>query len=337
MILTATPYRVSLFGGGTDHPGWFREQPGAVLGFAIQHYCHVAVRPLPLAAARGDLRYRIVYSRVEDQPSVAAIEHPAVRGALQYLELDTPLEITHLGDLPARSGLGSSSAFTVGLLHALHLLKEENVSREQLAEEAIAVERGLLQEAGGWQDQLLTALGGARLLRFSGGDWASDNLELSAEYVAELESSLVLVHTGTLRNAPTLAAAQLAEGNTGATVEGALCTPAFARRLMAQQAEQAAELLRSEKPLSELGPLLDTTWQLKRGLAEGVTLDHIDELYAHGLACGATGGKLLGAGGGGFLLFFVPPRRRADFLSKIGRPYALTRISRLGSHVLVNR
>lgn len=332
MILTATPYRVSLFGGGTDYPEWFEENGGAVLGMAINHYCYIAAKPLPLLY--GDVRYRVVYSRVEDRKAISEIEHPAVRGVLTHLGWDRPLELVHMGDLPARTGLGSSSAFTVGLLNALRTLSDTRRGFYLLAEEAIHVERDVIGEAVGCQDQIFAAFGGLNFIRFARDGWSVESLSdrLSEGRLRELEDSLVLVYTGHTRNAHEMAAEQLEEQrrNQGATVEGAFCTPRFALGLMEQQAHDARELLLDEgRPLAELGPMLHAAWRLKRGLSNGLTLVEIDALYEHGLRCGATGGKLLGAGGGGFVLFYAPDV--AEFEARIEVPCVRFRVAHLGT------
>ena len=357
MILTRTPLRVSLFGGGTDYPSWFTEHGGATLGMAINKYVYVGVKHMSPGQLGWDgqpIRYRVQYSHVDDCCDPNDIKHPAVRAAIQHLELDDlSLEFHIFSDLPGRSGLGGSSSCTVGILHALDLLIVTDLHREyggfrgintatdrELANYAIGLEQDVIGETVGCQDQIFAALGGVRTLEFRTDEsWEAAPLFLSHERQLELESSLLLVMTGIMRDAHEMAARQVTEQrlNQGAVVANVSCTPKFALHLMAQQAQQATALLSDEEQsLEQLGPLLHEAWMLKRGLADGVTLPEVDELYAHGLKCGATGGKLLGAGGGGFFLFFVPKKNQDTFRRRIGRPVTEIKIEHRGSHVLVN-
>lgn len=322
MILTRTPYRVSLFGGGTDYPEWFEKNEGGglVLGFAINRYCYVAVKHAPPGMGA---HLRVVYSKVEDHALFESIEHPAVRGVLQHRTDRRALEIHHLGDLPAMGGLGASSAFVVGLLHSLNLLQDEvgqaiYVERNPqlwLARQAIYVERNVIKEAVGWQDQILTALGGLRLIQFhQSSTFTAEHLRPSQIRLKELEESLVLVHTGVSRHAHLMAA----------KVIQAITESEKTRRqlvFLRQLAADAAEVLSSPSTqLSELGLMLHAAWEAKKMTHQEITMPEIDALYARGIHLGAIGGKLLGAGGGGFMLFFVPPKLMAQFQQQIGAP-----------------
>lgn len=302
MILTRTPFRISLFGGGTDYPVWFRRHGGAALAFAIDKYCYISCRYLPPFFEHHS---RIIYSRVENVTDNQSIEHPSVRACLKFLQVESGLEIHHDADLPARSGLGSSSAFTVGLLHALHALLGRMPPPGQLAQEAITIEQDWLGENVGVQDQLITAYGGLRKLEFSAdGELWAHPLPLSSARIRELESHLCLCFTGFSRWASEVAAEQIAN------------TPQRTRELseMAELVNHAiAKLCDSRVSMAELGPLLDHSWRLKRSLSHRISTPQIDELYALGMQAGALGGKILGAGGGGFMLFWVPPERQQNF------------------------
>lgn len=293
MILTKTPFRVSLFGGGTDYEPYYREHGGAVLGFAIDKYCRISLRKLP---PFFDYRHRVVYSEIELVRRAADIRHPVVREAfLQHAPYG--FELHHDGDLPARSGLGSSSSFTVGLLHALHAFKGHMSSRQQLATEATHLERDVLGENVGSQDQIWAAYGGFSQISFSrDGTFDTQPIVMTPERKALLNGRLMLFFTGLSRFGSEIAGAQIAN------------FPQKQRHLarMLGMVSEARSVLESSSGLSEIGGMLHETWQLKRDLADGVSTPDIDDAYAAALAAGAAGGKLLGAGGGGFLLLYVP-------------------------------
>jgi D-glycero-alpha-D-manno-heptose-7-phosphate kinase len=299
MIISRTPYRISLFGGGTDYPAWYLRHGGAVVGTTINKYCYISVRHLP---PFFEHRHRVVYSIVENVKELDEIQHPAVRAVLQEMHVQEGVEIHHDGDLPARSGLGSSSSFTVGLLNALRALRGRMSTARQLAEEAIRIEQEVLGEAVGSQDQIWAAYGGTSVIRFEpGGGFQVTPLIMPAHRRQDLQDSMMLFFTGLSRFATAIAAKQIAN---------------FAKRekeLMAMGAlvDEAVDIIQSEhRPIAEIGALLNESWQIKRNLADGVSTDEIDEIYAAGRAAGALGGKLLGAGGGGFFLFFVEPGKR---------------------------
>ncbi len=294
MIISRTPFRVSLFGGGTDHPAWFREHGGAVLGLAIDKYCYISVRRLP---PFFEHRSRIAYSRIEMVRDVSEIQHPAVRGVLNYLNISDGLEIHHDADLPARSGMGSSSSFTVGLLNALNALDSRMTQKRDLAAKAIFIEQEVLKEKVGCQDQIWAAYGGLNKIDFfPDGNFAVNPMILSRDRLAEFVRSIMLVFTGFSRFSSDFAENQLSNlGNRKPQL-----------RAMRAMVETAVDILADQRtPLRELGDLLHESWQLKRQLADNVSNDRIDDIYDAARAAGAVGGKLLGAGGGGFMMFFV--------------------------------
>ena len=306
MIISRTPFRLSLFGGGTDYPGWFREHGGAVFGTAIDKYCYISVRHLP---PFFEHRHRIVYSKVETVHEIAEIQHPAVRGVLADMGVEDGLEIHHDADLPARSGLGSSSSFTVGLVNALHALRGRMISQSELARTAIRIEQDVLKESVGCQDQLWAALGGLNRIDFRpDGSFEVTPVLLQPERRAELRASLMLFFTGVSRFSSEFAQGQIA--NIGRR-QSELAA-------MREMVDAALDIVRSERtPLAELGRLLHQSWQLKRRLADGVSNAGIDAIYEAGLAAGAIGGKLLGAGGGGFVAFFVDPEARQRVIDRL--------------------
>lgn len=297
MIITRTPYRISFFGGGSDYPAWYQEHGGAVLSTAIDKYCYLTCRYLP---PFFEHRYRILYSMIENVQCVDEIKHPAVRGALQTLGISRGVEIHHDGDLPARSGMGSSSAFAVGILHALHALQGRLCSKEQLAIEAIHLERDTLGEIVGTQDQIAAAFGGFNAIRFfPDGRFTVEPVYLSPVRMEEFKSHLLLFFTGLSRTASDVAA----------TVVGELKRKGPSILRLVEMVDEAMEVLSTGR-IADFGHLLDEAWQLKRSLSPRVTTSAVDDAYAAARAAGALGGKLLGAGGGGFLLVFTPPHRR---------------------------
>ena len=295
MIISRTPYRVSFFGGGTDYPAWYRHHGGAVLSATIDKYCYLTCRYLP---PFFEHKYRVVWSVIENCRSIEEIKHPAVGKILQYVGMDRGIEIHHDGDLPARSGMGSSSAFTVGFLHAMSGLLGRLTSQSQLAAEAIHVEQDLIGETVGSQDQIFASYGGFNLIEFKrDGSFHVEPLTLPRERLEELNGSLMLFYTGLRRTASEVAASYVAD--IGAR------TKQLTR--MRQMVDEGLKILSDGGSLDRFGDLLDEAWQLKRSLSGAVSNSQVDEVYAEAKRGGARGGKLLGAGGGGFLLFYVPP------------------------------
>mgnify|MGYP001582722028 CR=1 FL=1 len=335
MILTATPLRVSLFGGGSDYPEWFLAHGGAVLGMAINKYVYVGIKDMPPGQKGADgqpLKFRIQYSHVDDCQDAEQIQHPAVRAAIKYFGLqDRPLEFHIFGDLPGRSGLGGSSAFTVGLLHAIRrfLEPQRDFDPLELAQEAIPFEQFVIRETVGYQDQIFAAAGGIRFVEFNQqGNTAVHTLSISPERLAELEQSLILVYTGTMRDAHVMASRYVAKIPTNETL----------LKKTVRQAHYARSWMENSKyvPINMFGWTLHQAWEWKRSICPDTTTPEIDALYSHGLDWGATGGKLLGAGGGGFILFFVPPERRTTFETRIQAPCVSFRVSPAGSSVVIN-
>ncbi|MGH9534134.1 MAG: galactokinase [Terriglobales bacterium] len=300
MIITRTPFRISFFGGGTDYPVWYRDHGGAVLGAAIDKYCYISCRYLPPFFAHHS---RAIYSKIENVARNEDFEHPAVRACLTHLGVADGVEIHHDADLPARTGLGTSSSFTVGLLHALHALRGELRDRSELAAEAIHVEQVLLRENVGAQDQAFAAHGGFNLIRFApDGAVSVQPVVTAAERLEQLQRHFMLFFTGFTRIASEIASQQIAN------------TPKRQEELAAMQelVDAAARALSDgARPVAEFGALLDQTWQLKRRLADNISNAGLDAIYDTARRAGALGGKLLGAGGGGFMLLFVPPECQA--------------------------
>ncbi len=299
MVITSTPLRISFFGGGTDYPVWYREYGGSVLSTTIDKSCYITSRWLP---PFFEYHSRISYSKVENVNKNDVIQHPSVRACLQFLGIQEGVEIHHVADLPARTGLGTSSAFTVGLLLGLYALRNQMRDKQTLATEAIHVEQELLKEAVGAQDQVSAAYGGFNRINFhTDGSIEVNRILTSPNRLTELEQHLALYFTGFSRTASEIAQEQLK------------MTPHKRRELdaMLQLVDEAEAIVTNPKrSLDEFGRLLHESWQIKRTLTQKISNANIDEIYQAGLSAGALGGKLLGAGGGGFMLFFVPPEKR---------------------------
>ncbi|MDA0997495.1 MAG: kinase [Proteobacteria bacterium] len=306
MIISRTPFRISLFGGGTDYRAWFGNNGGAVLGFAIDKYCYISVRRLP---PFFEHKHRIVYSVVENVRAIDEIKHPAVRGVMTDQKVDVGLEVHHDGDLPARSGLGSSSSFTVGFYNALAALRGRIVSKRDLAREAIRIEHQVIQEQVGCQDQIWAAYGGLNRIDFlPNGEFDVRPAVVDAERRQDLVDHLMLVFTGLTRLAPEMAEKKVANmGNRQPQL-----------RAMQQMVDAAEEILQDgSRPIRDLGSLLHQSWLLKRELADGVTTPRVDEIYQAAMDAGAAGGKLLGAGGGGFMLFVAEPEVQSKIKERL--------------------
>lgn len=296
MIITRTPFRISFFGGGTDYPAWYQEHGGVVLSTSIDKYCYISCRHLP---PFFEHKHRIVYSRIENVQHVDEIEHPAVRAILEWSAYERGLEIHHDGDLPARSGLGSSSSFTVGLVHALSALKGTYASKEQLAKDAIHIEQNIINEHVGSQDQISAAFGGFNRIEFHRNDtFQVSPVVLSQRRVDELHDHLMLCFTGFSRLACEVAKSKIDNFKSRKTE----------LLRMKEMVDEAIAILQSSAiPIDEFGKLLHQSWLHKRSLSDKVSTPAIDQYYDVAIDAGATGGKILGAGGGGFLLLFVKP------------------------------
>jgi D-glycero-alpha-D-manno-heptose-7-phosphate kinase len=325
MIITRTPLRVSFFGGGTDYPVWYLENGGAVLSTAIDKYCYITCRRLP---PFFDYRSRISYSKVENVSNNEAIEHPSVRGCLQFLGIRDGVEIHHVADLPARTGLGTSSAFTVGLLLGLYALADRMRDKYALAQDAIHVEKEVLREAVGAQDQVIAAYGGFNRINFNvDGSFDVKPMLAHPSRIAEIQDHMALFFTGFARTASEVAQIQIKE------------TPKRKTELttMLQMVTEAENIIsNASRQVREFGSLMHESWKLKKSLTDKISNPHLDEIYEAGLSAGAFGGKLLGAGGGGFMLFFVPPDRRNALIERLRKLlYVPFSFPARGSHIVV--
>jgi D-glycero-alpha-D-manno-heptose-7-phosphate kinase len=307
MIITRTPLRISFFGGGTDYPAWFRENGGAVLATTIDKYLYLHCRYLP---PFFDFHSRIVWSQIERVQRASEIVHPAIRGVLQWMDITEGVEIHHHGDLPARTGLGSSSAFTVGLLHGLHALQGKLVSKRALAEQAIYVEQQVLRENVGVQDQIQSAFGGFnRIDIHPDGGFEIAPIVMRSDRLAALQKHLLLIYTGLSRVASEIAAEQVQN----------VTSKAAELRAMQGMVDEAQKVLSGSGPLIDFGRMLHENWLLKRTLSSKIAPGFVNEIYDAARKAGAEGGKLLGAGGGGFMLIFVEPERRSSVIQTLDK------------------
>jgi D-glycero-alpha-D-manno-heptose-7-phosphate kinase len=306
MILTKTPYRISLFGGGSDYPKWYRENGGEVISFAIDKFCYVTARILPPFFKH---RYHVSYSKIEKTKTISEIRHPAVRAALQKYCAEDSVEINHVGDLPARSGIGSSSAFAVGLIHSLFLLKGLKFSKESLAKAAIELEQHDLGENVGSQDQIACSVGGFNYIKFGGEqEWEIEKMNVSNERVEEIEQRVVLIYTGLQRISSDIQSTLFLE------IDGKA-------RLMNRTIELAREsraIFSSTSDLDIIGELLKESWMLKKQMNSRSVTRELEEFWIRSQKAGALGGKVLGAGGGGFCMFWVGREGKEKFLKEFG-------------------
>lgn len=307
MIICRTPTRISFFGGGTDYPAWYQDNGGMVLSTSINKYSYITVRYLPKFF---DYKYRIRYYRTEETQTLEEIQHPSVRECARHLGITEGIEVVHNADLPAGTGLGSSSTFTVGMLHALYALKNYMPTKRELAIEALHVEQQLIGEAVGSQDQVAAAWGGLNRIKF-GGDhiFDVDPIIIPREREIALQDNLLLCFTGFARSAPTIAQHQIKE------------TAQRVRELEEMQSltdEALRVLTDGNSSLDTFGELLGHQWNVKRSLTEHISNSDIDGIYRLGIQNGALGGKLLGAGGGGFMLFYAPKEDHKAITNSLG-------------------
>ncbi len=302
MVITKTPFRMSFFGGGTDIEEYFKDNEGAVLSTTFDKYCYVTVRHLP-----GFFTYKthLTYSEMEYVDEYDDIKHPLIRNSMKYLDMHR-IRLTYDADLPARSGLGTSSSFAVGMLNAFYALKGKYASCKKLADDAIYIERNVCNEAGGWQDQIAAAYGGMNRINFSRDGYEVLPVIISPNRKKELNDRLLLFFTGFTRYSFSV------QGKSD------ILTKNEQLREMKMLVDEAEDILTNKhRDLDDFGRLLDHTWRLKRSTGDNVSTDYIDELYDAGISSGALGGKLLGAGGGGFLLFYAQPQYHSQIKEKL--------------------
>ncbi|MBT3715916.1 MAG: kinase [Deltaproteobacteria bacterium] len=326
MIITRTPYRLSFFGGGTDYNPWFEENGGLVIAVGLAHYCYLTVRYLP---PFFEHKSRVVYGKEENVINNKDIQHPSVRGCLEYMKISEGVEIHHDGDLPARSGLGSSSSFTVGVLHALYALKQQMKNPRQLAEEAIDVEQNWLKESVGIQDQIMASHGGFRIIEMGpDANWNVKNMILPKEYLKSLEDHVLLGFSGISRLSEQHAKNKVDNIKLGKTN--------IELQTIYALTQEALQAFQNQVGFDEIGRLLNQSWQCKRRLAEGVSTDWMDALYQTAMQKGAFGGKLMGAGGGGVFFFLAPPEKHEQIRNSLShiKVWVPFKIDNTGSQII---
>lgn len=304
MVITQTPFRMSFFGGGTDFPGFFKEYGGSVISTTFDKYCYVIANHLP---GFFDYKYQVTYNIIERTKEVDEIKHPLVRELMKYLDM-RDLRVSYEADLPARTGLGTSSAFAVGLLSAFYSIKGKYVDKRKLADDAIYAERILCNESGGWQDQIASAFGGLNRIDFNASGYQVSPLLMREERKEQLNDNLLLYFTGVSRFSSDIQKDH----------EKSFHEKRSQLLEMKALVDDAQRILTSKSTdLSEFGKLLDYAWKLKRGITSKISTNEIDEIYAKALKAGAIGGKLLGAGGGGFLLFYVEKDKQQSVMEAL--------------------
>ncbi len=326
MVITRTPFRISFFGGGTDYPDWYRENGGEVISTTINKYCYISSRYLP---PFFDYKHRIRYTLREETQSIFEIKHPSVRECLRFLKINQGIEMVHTSDLPARSGIGSSSAFTVGFLNSLYSLLGEKKTKMQIALDAIHVEQNLIKENVGSQDQIATAVGGFNKINFAkNGEIHTQPITITQEKLDFLQDHLMLFFTGLSRNSSDVAKEQIKQ------------IPKSKKELeiMQEMVEKGIDVLSgTRKELDNFGRLLDQSWKIKRSLTNMISNNKIDDIYETGIKAGALGGKLCGAGGGGFMLFFAKPENQPKIKEKLKNLlYVPFRFEQSGTQVIFN-
>lgn len=302
MVITKTPFRISLFGGGTDHPTWFKENGGEVISFAINKYCYISARILP---PFFEHTFRIAYSKVETVNSIEQIKHPVVKAAIKKYSPNLHLEIHHDGDLPARSGVGSSSAFAVGLIHSLQVLQNITVTPKQLANEAISLEQEDLRENVGYQDQIACAIGGFNYIKFSQeSKWEVEKINLDSDFQSNLMERIVLVYTGVARKSSDIQKNLLKD----------IKSKSSAMTKTINLARECKKIIETKGDLDLIGLMLAESWEIKREMNNMAITPELDRIWELAKTAGAIGGKVLGAGGGGFCMFWVKNEKRRAFL-----------------------
>jgi D-glycero-alpha-D-manno-heptose-7-phosphate kinase len=325
MIISRTPFRISFFGGGTDYPIWYRDNGGVVLNTTIDKYCYISCRFLP---PFFDYKYRIRYSLREEKGDIDEIQHPAVRECLKFMRIKQGIEMVHTSDLPARSGIGSSSAFTIGFLNALYALAGRMVGKRRLASNAIYVEQDVVGESVGSQDQVAASFGGFNRIEFNGKEnFIVQPVTLNRKRITELQNHLMFFFTGFSRTASEIVVEQIRNTASKATE----------LKNMSEMVDEAVEILNNgNTDIEGFGKLLDESWRLKRSLSSRVSTDAVDKMYEVALNAGAIGGKLCGAGGGGFMLLFVPPRKQRQVRKALDKfLHVPFNFETLGSQIIV--
>jgi D-glycero-alpha-D-manno-heptose-7-phosphate kinase len=324
MIIIRTPYRISFFGGSTDYPAWYREHGGSVISTTINKYSFLVLRKLPPIF---DYKYRIRYYDRQETNVIDDIQVPVIREAIRHMKFNDGLDITHHGDLPNRTGVGSSSSFTVGLLHGLSVLQNKQITKRNLALQAINLEQNILNEFVGSQDQVAAAFGGFNKISFGGSsEFLCSPMYVNKEFLNQFESWVQVFFTEQLRNAYDIAEKKIKN----------IKAQNVDLNIVKEITEEAEKILFSSNTdrIKELARLMDEQWQHKKTIEKSITNSEIDDVYKKGLGAGAIGGKLLGAGGGGFMLFLTPPCKQKSVAKALGLKEVPIDFEYLGSQLI---
>jgi D-glycero-alpha-D-manno-heptose-7-phosphate kinase len=324
MIIIRTPFRISFFGGSTDYPAWYRENGGSVISTTINKYSFLVLRKLPPIF---DYKYRIRYYDRQETQSLDEITVPVIREAIKYMGFQDGLDITHHGDLPNRTGIGSSSSFSVSLLHGLATLQNKQITKRELALNAIHLEQNILGESVGSQDQVAAAFGGFNRINFGGeSEFMCSPLHVKKDIIKELESWVQVFFTEQLRNASDIAEKKIEN----------IQSKKIDLNIVKQITEEAERILfsNSNQKMHELAKLMDEQWKHKKTIEKSITNTEIDDIYSKGIRAGAVGGKLLGAGGGGFMLFLTPPEKQKVVAYALGLREVPIDFEYLGSQLI---
>ena len=304
MIFSKTPYRISLFGGGTDFPEWFNENNSFVISTTIDKYANIGIRYLPPFFEKKN---RIVWSKIELTNSISSISHPSVKAILKYFKEKKGIELHHFGDLPARSGIGSSSSFTVGLLNLIFHLKNKKITKKKLSQMAIHIEKNILKEESGWQDQISVSMGGFNEIKFFNNNFNFSSIKINENSKKKLDDSLLLFYTGVPRYS----------SNIQKVFKKNIKNLTSELKEITEIAKEGKKIILSQKNYDDLGKLLHESWIVKKKFSNKISNKVVDEIYERGIQSGAIGGKLLGAGTNGFILFYCKKDNQKKLISAL--------------------
>jgi D-glycero-alpha-D-manno-heptose-7-phosphate kinase len=324
MIISKTPYRISFFGGGTDFPDYYNNHDGCVIGSTIDKYCYISLRKLPPFFKN---KHRIVWSKIQLPNTINQIRHPSIKGILNYFKIKEGIEIHHIGDLPAFSGIGSSSSFSVGLINALLTLRDKKLDKKKLGKLSLYIEHNILKEYVGSQDQIWASHGGMNFINFNKKEIRLNKIKITEERKKKLSSNLILFFTGKSRFSGKIEQKKISKIDKNLKTLDEMKKYVFFCK----------KILEENSPLVEFGDLLNDYWNLKKKLLNNISNTQIDELYKEAMISGARGGKIIGAGGGGFILFYAKPEIQKKLIYKFSKLIPVNfNFSEEGSKIILN-
>jgi len=324
MIISKTPYRISFFGGGTDFPDYYNNHDGCVIGSTIDKYCYISLRKLPPFFKN---KHRIVWSKIQLPNTINQIRHPSIKGILNYFKIKEGIEIHHIGDLPAFSGIGSSSSFSVGLINALLTLRDKKLDKKELGKLSLYIEHNILKEYVGSQDQIWASHGGMNFINFNKKEIRLNKIKITVERKKKLSSNLILFFTGKSRFSGKIEKKKISKIDKNLKTLDEMKKYVFFCK----------KILEENSPLNEFGDLLNDYWNLKKKLLNNISNNQIDELYKEAMISGARGGKIVGSGGGGFILFYAKPEIQKKLIYKFSKLTPVNfNFSEEGSKIILN-